>query len=44
MKSLTDGVVVHDESYCAAVQLEGPEACIFFLHFLNFIAVSSINF
>ncbi|XP_074368379.1 ribonucleases P/MRP protein subunit POP1-like isoform X1 [Apium graveolens] len=25
MKSLRDGVVVHDASYCSAVQLEGPE-------------------
>lgn len=33
MKSLRDGVVVHDASYCAAVQLEGPEAGIFLLHF-----------
>ncbi|WOH01528.1 hypothetical protein DCAR_0520912 [Daucus carota subsp. sativus] len=40
MKSLTDGVVVHDESYCAAVQLEGPEENL--LSILSMVLVPSV--
>lgn len=41
MKSLRDGVVVHDESYCAAVQLEGPEENL--LSILGTVLVPSVD-